>query len=73
MQRKKKNIIAIVIILLLCGSIVFTDYLSNKSFNTNNSNNMPNMSENGNQPPEMPTIASLLYEVWQSPKITFLR
>ncbi len=48
MQRKTKNIISIVIILLLCGSIVFTG-LSNKS---SNSNNMPNMSQNGNQPPE---------------------
>lgn len=54
MQRKAKNIISIVIILLLCGSIVFTGYLSNKSSNTNNSNNVPNMSQNGNQPPEMP-------------------
>ena len=53
MQRKAKNIISIVIILLLCGSIVFTGYLSNKSSNTNNSNNVPNMSQNGNQPPEM--------------------
>ena len=51
MQRKSKNIISIVIILLLCGSIVFTGYLSTKS---SNSNNMPNMSQNGNQPPEMP-------------------
>ena len=48
MQRKTKNIISIVIILLLCGSIVFTG-LSTKSFN-----NMPNMSQNGNEPPELP-------------------
>ncbi len=54
MQRKIKNIISIVIILLLCGSIVFTGYLSTKSSNTNNSNNIPNMSQNGNQPPEIP-------------------
>ena len=56
MQRKTKNIISIVIILLLCGSIVFTGYLSNKSSNTNNtnSNNMSNMNQNGNQPPEIP-------------------
>ncbi len=53
MQRKTKNIIAIVIILLLCGSIVFTGYLS-KSSNTNNSNNIPNMSQSGSEPPEMP-------------------
>ena len=51
MQRKAKNIIAIVIILLLCGSIVFVGYLSTKSSNTNN---MPNMSQNGNDPPEKP-------------------
>ena len=38
MQRKAKNIISIVIILLLCGSIIFTGYLSTKSSNTNNSN-----------------------------------
>ena len=52
MYRKTKNIISIVIILLLCGSIVFTGYLSTKSSNT--SNNVPNMNQNGNQPPEMP-------------------
>ncbi len=51
MQRKAKNIISIVIILLLCGSIIFTGYLSIKSSNTNN---MPNMSQNGSEPPEMP-------------------
>ena len=49
MQRKTKNIISIVIILLLCGSIVFTGYLSTKAFN-----NMPNMNQNGNEPPQMP-------------------
>ncbi len=53
MQRKSKNIISVVIILLLCGCIVFTGYLSTKSSNTNNSNNMPNISQNENQPPEM--------------------
>ena len=51
MKRKTKNIISIVIILLLCGSIVFTGYLSNKSSTTNN---MPNMSQNGSEPPEIP-------------------
>ncbi len=50
MQRKTKNIISIVIVLLLCGSLVFTGYLSNKSLN----NNMPNMSQNGSEPPKMP-------------------
>ena len=54
MQRKAKNIIAIVIILLLCGGIVFTGYMSTKSSNHNNSNNMPNMSQNGSEPPEKP-------------------
>ncbi len=54
MQRKTKNIISIVIILLLCGSIAFTGYLSTKTSNASNSNNMPNISQNGNQPPEMP-------------------
>ncbi len=54
MQRKTKNIISIVIILLLCGSIAFTGYLSTKSSNTSNSNNMPNTSQNGSEPPEMP-------------------
>ena len=54
MPRKTKNIISIIIILLVCGSIAFTGYLSTKSSNSNNSNNMPNMSQNGNQPPEMP-------------------
>lgn len=55
MSRKTKNIILIVIILLLCGSIVFTGYLSTKSSNTSNSNNMPNMSQNGSIPSEMPS------------------
>ena len=54
MQRKTKNIIAIVVILLLCGSIIFTGYLSAKSSNTNDTNNMPNMNQNGSEPPEMP-------------------
>lgn len=54
MQRKIKNIISIVIILLLCGSIVFTGYLSTKLFNISNSNNIPNMSQNGNQLSDMP-------------------
>ena len=53
MQRKTKNIISIVIILLLCVSIVFTGYLNSKSSNTS-SNNMPNMNQNGSEPPEMP-------------------
>ena len=44
MQRKTKNII------LLCGGIVFTGYLSTKS----SSSDMPNISQNGNQPPEIP-------------------
>ena len=51
MCRKIKNIISIILILLLSGSIVITGYLSIKSSNTNN---MPNMSQTGNQPPEMP-------------------
>ncbi len=50
MQRKTKNIICIVIIILLCGGIVFTGYLSTKS----SSSDMPNISQNGNQPPEIP-------------------
>ena len=54
MTRKTKNIISIVAILLLCASIVFTGYLSIKSSNTNNSSNMPSMSQNGNEPPEIP-------------------
>ncbi len=54
MQRKAKNIISIAVILLLCGSIAFTGYLNTKSSNTNNSNNMPNMSQNGSKPPDMP-------------------
>ncbi len=54
MSRKAKNIISIIFILLLCGSIVFTEYLSNKLSNTNNSNNMPNMNQNGSEPPEIP-------------------
>ena len=54
MQRKTKNIISIVIILLLCGSIVFTGYLSTQSSNANSGNNMPNMNQNGSVPPEMP-------------------
>lgn len=58
MQRKTKNIISIVIILLLCVVIVFTGYLSAKS--SNNSNNIPNMSQNGNQPPEMSNGDNLL-------------
>ena len=53
MKRKTKNSISIVIILLLCGSIVFTGYLSTKLSNTNTSNTMPTMN-NGSQPPEMP-------------------
>ncbi len=54
MQRKTKNIISIFIILLLCGGIIFTGYLSTKSSNISNSNNMPNMSQNGSEPPEKP-------------------
>ena len=54
MKRKTKNIISFVIILLLCGSIVLTGYLSAKPSNLNSSNNIPNMGQNGNQPPEMP-------------------
>ena len=54
MRKKAKNTISIVIILLLFGSIVFTGYLSTKLSNTNNSNNIPNMSQNGSEPPEMP-------------------
>ena len=54
MQRKTKNIISIVFIVLLCGCIVFTGYLSTKSSNTNDSNNMPNMNQNRSEPPEMP-------------------
>ena len=50
MHRKTKNIISIIIILLLCGSIIFTGYLSTK----NNSNNVPNMSQNGSESPTMP-------------------
>ncbi len=53
MSRKIKNIISIVVILLLCGSIVFTGYLSAKS-NTNNSNNISNINQNGSEQPEMP-------------------
>lgn len=52
MERKTKNIISIVIILLLCGSIIFTGYLSTKS--SNSRNNVPNMNQNGGEPPEMP-------------------
>ncbi len=54
MQRKIKNIILIIIILLLCGSIVFTGYLSTKSSHTSNTNNMADMSQNGSELPEMP-------------------
>ncbi len=46
MQRKTKNIISIVIILLLCGSIVFTGYLNTKS---NNNSSMPNVGQSSNQ------------------------
>ena len=48
MRRKTKNIIFIIFILLLCASIVFTEYL-----NISHSNNMPPIIQNGNQPPEM--------------------
>lgn len=51
MQRKTKNIIFIVVILLLCGCIVFTGYLGTKLSNTNN---MPNINQNGNETPKMP-------------------
>lgn len=53
MRRKTKNIISIIIIILLCASIVFTGYLSTKSSNSNKSDNMPNISQNGSEPPEM--------------------
>ena len=46
MHRKAKNIIAIILILLLCGSIIFTGYLSTKSTNSNSNGNMPDMSQN---------------------------
>ena len=54
MQRKTKNIISIVIILLLCGSIIFTGYLKR---NSSNINDIPNMNQNGSEPPEMPNGA----------------
>ncbi len=54
MQRKIKNIISVVIILLLCGGIVLTIYLSTKSSNTSDSNNIPNMSQNGSELPDIP-------------------
>ncbi len=54
MSRKMKNIMAIILILLLCGSIIFTGYLSTKSTNSNSNGNIPDMSQNVGEPPEMP-------------------
>lgn len=49
MKRKQKNILMISLIILTCGSMIFTmNYAKN---NTTTSQSMPSMSENGGTPP----------------------
>ena len=51
MKRKNKNILSIIILIVLCGSIIYTGYLC---ISSGSSKEIQNVSQNGGTPPDMP-------------------
>lgn len=50
-MKKNKNILSIIILIILCGSIIYTGYLC---ISSGSSKEIQNVSQNGGTPPDMP-------------------